>query len=99
MTDARCRTVSPAQLSARIDHVLALSVAAFAAPPWCESDHEAQHALLLHHLDQPGLEAVVSEHAATFGVAYGWPAPERLPHDPLHGMLMRAAGPDTECGS
>lgn len=95
MGDARCRTVSPAELSARIDHVLALSAAAFAAPPWCESDHEAQHALLLHHLDQRGLEAVVPEHAATFGVAYGWPAPERLPDDPLHGLLTRAAGPDT----
>lgn len=44
------------------------------------------------HQRRHRLDAVVAEHVGTFGVAYGWPAPERLPDDPQHALLTRAAG-------
>jgi GNAT superfamily N-acetyltransferase len=62
----------------------------FTEPLWHESAEQvaAYATALAGHLTQPGMSAVVVRTGEGLsGVAYGWPAPPHIPHDPFHDAL------------
>lgn len=64
----------------------------FAEPPWNEPPEQinGQRSVLARDLAQPGMSAQVAMDGETLAaVVYGWPAPARLPAEPVYRRLAR----------